>query len=101
MSPQVKTLHVCPRCGSEFVYPRSIEEQDDDVWELELHCPECGWTETGVFGLSVTEEFMNVLDQERNELQVDLAKMIQANMAEYVELFAAALEADAIYPVDF
>jgi hypothetical protein len=94
-------LHVCRLCDSRFVYPRVIEEHGEDAWELELHCPECGWTDTGVFGQPVIEEFMNELDRGSDELESDLANLIQANMTDYLDRFTSALAADAIHPMDF
>ena len=94
-------LHVCRECDSRFVYPRVIEEHAEDAWELELHCPECGWTDTGVFRQPAIEEFMNELDRGSDELESDLANLIQANMTDYLDRFTSALAADAIHPMDF
>jgi hypothetical protein len=41
------------------------------------------------------------LDRGLAELEADLVRLASANMANYVECFARALNADAIYPLDF
>ena len=94
-------LHACPECGSAFVYPRSIEEHGAVAWELQFHCPECGWTDIGVFDQPVVQEFIEELERGRNKLESDLAELVQANMADYVDRFSVALAADAIHPMDF
>jgi hypothetical protein len=94
-------LHVCDECGSRFVYPRIVLENGEDTWELELHCPECGWTETGVFDQLAAEAFMNELEQGRDELERELAQLTTANMTEYADRFSVALAMDAIHPMDF
>ena len=88
-------------CGSTLVYPRTIEEDGASDWYLKLQCPECGWTESGLFTQDVTEDFLIELNRGQEELETELALLTQANMAEYLDRFVAALAADAIHPMDF
>lgn len=94
-------LHVCLDCFSRLVYPRDIDARAEDSWELELHCPECGWTEVGVFPLDMIEEFEAELDSGHAELVMSLDTLVKANMADYVDRFSSALAAGAIHPMDF
>jgi len=94
-------LHICGHCGSRFVHPRAIEKHGDDGWQLELRCPECGWTDTGVFPGDAIEELERELDRGHAELEESLARLVTDNMADYVDRFASALAADAIQPMDF
>jgi len=94
-------LHVCPECGSPFVHPLTFEAHSGEAWELELHCPECGWTDSGVFGKVTVEEFADELDRATSQIESDLAHLIEANMADYVDRFSTALAADGIQPIDF
>jgi hypothetical protein len=98
-SPQ--ELHLCGDCDSRFVHPRAIERRGENGWKLDLHCPECGWTETGVFPENVIEEFEKELERGYAELERSLAHLARDNMADYVDRFASALTADAIHPMDF
>lgn len=94
-------LHVCSDCDSRLVYPRKIEAAGADSWELELHCPECGWTKIDVFPTDVIEEFEKELDRGHAELEISLAHLINSNMADYADRFETAMAADAIHPMDF
>jgi hypothetical protein len=98
-SPQ--ELHICGDCDSRFVYPRAIKRRGEDCWKLDLHCPECGWADTGVFPENVIEEFEKELERGYAELETSLAHLTRDNMADYTDRFASALAADAIQPMDF
>jgi hypothetical protein len=94
-------LHVCTECDSKLVYPTDWEEEGPDKWYVELHCPNCDWTGGGIFEQDLLDEFDEELDRGMEELAADLGRLARANMAEDVDRFVAALEADAIQPMDF
>ena len=94
-------LHVCAECRSKLVYPTDWEEEGRDKWYVELHCPNCDWTGTGVFEQDLLDEFDEELDRGMEELAADLSRLARANMADDVDRFVAALRADAIQPMDF
>ena len=94
-------LHVCPECASNLVYPCDWEEAGKDSWNVSRRCPDCEWTHTGVFEQDLLEAFDEELDRGLEELGADLKRLVRANMAEEIERFAAAVEADAILPMDF
>ncbi|HEX4108991.1 MAG TPA: hypothetical protein VHX88_12715 [Solirubrobacteraceae bacterium] len=99
--PARRELHVCPRCQSKLVHPIDWSEAGRDRWEVLLRCPECEWTQTGIFEQAVVDDFDRELDEGMEVLVRDLQHLTHANMAEQVERFVAALHRDQILPSDF
>lgn len=81
--------------------PLAWSETGDEQWELELMCPNCGWTTTGVFTQSEVEELEDRLEEGLSEMLADLHRLAQANMSDEVERFITALDANGILPEDF
>lgn len=96
-----RQLHLCPVCASHFVYPTAWCEQGERHWSIDLRCPECEWTDTGIFAQGLADAFDEQLDLGVEALVRDLRSLASANMAEEIERFAFALGADAILPSDF
>jgi len=94
-------LHLCPECDRDLVYPVDWEEASVTHWEVELRCPNCEWNEVGTFDQATVDRFDEQLDAGTEALVKDLRRLVQANMEAEAELFAAALNADAILPEDF
>jgi hypothetical protein len=94
-------LHVCVACGSKLVYPTHWEPYQAVSCRVALHCPDCDLVRVGVFERSRVDNLERELERGEAELEADLARIENANMAGYVDLFVAALEADAIQPLDF
>jgi hypothetical protein len=94
-------LHICPECDSPLVQPLSWSETEAEHWELELSCPNCDWREDGIFSQSEIEDLEDRLEDGLSDLLDDLHRLAQANMANEVERFVHALEADLILPEDF
>ena len=94
-------LHLCRDCDSDLVYPVEWEEAGPEHWQVDLRCPNCEWTATGVFAQDVVEDFDEELDRGTEVLTEDYKRMVTANMAEDIDRFSKALEADAILPEDF
>jgi hypothetical protein len=94
-------LHVCPECSSPLVQPVEWGETTGGFWELTLHCPNCDWTTEGVFDQDQVDAFEERLDEGLADMLGDLRRLTQANMAEEIDRFAAALRADLILPEDF
>jgi hypothetical protein len=94
-------LHVCPECDRELVYPVEWEEASATHWEVLLRCPNCEWSEVGIFDQATVDRFDEHLDLGTDALVKDLRRLVQANMEDEADRFAAALEADAILPEDF
>ncbi len=94
-------LHVCPDCQSGLVQPVQWGETADGFWELTLMCPNCEWLTEGVFSQEQVDEFEEHLDEGLAEMLADLRRLTQANMAEEIDRFTAALQTDLILPEDF
>ena len=98
---EVRPLHICPSCDSPLVQPVSWSESGEGSWQLELECPNCMWTDSGVFGRDQVEQLEDQLDEGLAEMLGDLQRLTQANMAEEIERFTRALATDVILPEDF
>jgi hypothetical protein len=100
-APLVEDLHICPDCDRDLVYPVEWQEASATHWEVLLRCPNCEWSELGVYDQATVDRFDETLDNGTELLVRDLRRLVQANMEEEAERFAAALDADAILPEDF
>ncbi len=94
-------LHVCPECGSHLVQPTEWKEAPTGFWELNLHCPNCDWLDSGVFDQDQVDALEGRLDAGLTDMLSDLRRLTQSNMAEEIERFAAALQGDLVLPEDF
>jgi hypothetical protein len=94
-------LHVCPSCERQLVYPVDWEEASATHWEVELRCPNCEWRHVGTYDQDTVDLFDEELDRGTEHLVRDLKRLTRANMEHEVERFVAALDADAIWPMDF
>lgn len=97
----VHELHVCPDCTGRLVYPVAWREASDTHWEVSLRCPDCEWRALGEYDQRVVDRFDEELDDGTEILIRDLRRLTQANMEEELSRFSSALEADAIWPMDF
>ncbi len=96
-----RPLHICPHCQARLVQPVDWSETGEDQWELTLLCPNCGQTTTGVYSHAEVEELEDRLEEGLSEMLGDLHRLAQANMADEIDRFVAALQADVILPEDF
>jgi hypothetical protein len=96
-----QALHVCLDCESDLVYPVQWEESGPENWSVLLHCPNCDAHREGVFSQDTVEAFDEELDRGSDVLAGDYRRLMRANLAEEIERFAGALQADAILPEDF
>ena len=94
-------LHVCPSCEHKLVYPVDWDEASPTHWEVELRCPSCEWTHVGTYDQDTVDLFDEELDRGTEQLMRDLKRLTRANMEEEVERFVSALNADAVWPMDF
>jgi len=100
-APATGPLHICPGCDSRLVQPVEWTEASDEHWELLLRCPNCEWSQEGVFEQESVEELEEHLDEGLADLLGDLHRLTQANMSDEIDRFVAGLEADLILPEDF
>ena len=94
-------LHICFHCASELVLPLDWCEAGRRLWRIVLRCPECESRREGVFEQAAVERLEDELDRAAAELLGDLRRVTQANMADEIEFFIRALDADLIVPSDF
>jgi Zn-finger protein len=94
-------LHVCPSCTSHLVQPMDWSEASEGKWELLLACPNCFWAHEDIYTEDEVHALEDELDQGLEDMLRDLQRLTQANMADEVERFSAALNADHILPEDF
>jgi hypothetical protein len=97
----LEDLHVCPDCARDLVYPVEWEESSDTHWEVLLRCPNCEWSEVGMFDQPTVDRFDEHLDAGTEILLRDLKRLERANMDDEIERFTRALDAGAILPEDF
>jgi hypothetical protein len=96
-----QALHVCIECSCDLVYPVGWEESGPDRWSVVLHCPNCDVHRAGIFSQATVEALDLELDRGADTLTRDHETLVRANMAEEIERFVGALNADAILPEDF
>jgi hypothetical protein len=94
-------LHICPDCRSELVQPVAWAEASGNCWELVLSCPNCRWCVEGIYSQQEVEDLEERLDDGLADLLEDLQRLAQANMADQMDRFIAALHSDQILPEDF
>ena len=81
--------------------PVHWDEAGPENWNVLLHCPNCDVYREGVFAQDTVESFDEELDRGGDALARDYKRLMRANMAEEIERFVGALQADAILPEDF
>ena len=96
-----RDLHICINCESQLVYPVQWEEAGEKSWQVTLRCPDCEWVEAGVFTQEQCDRFDDELESGTDALTRDYKRLVTANMSEEIDRFSAALQVDAILPVDF
>ena len=96
-----RELHECPECDSKLVYPTDWDEAGPHHWNVALRCPNCEWSEDGIFGQHQCDGFDDELERGTDALTRDYKRLMTANLAEEIDRFAAALDSDAILPEDF
>lgn len=100
-APAATTLHMCPSCDGDLVYPVAWEERSGETWRIDRRCPNCEWTHTGDFHQTEVEVFDDILNEGTESLLVHLRDFARANMQDDVERLITALEHDLIEPMDF
>jgi hypothetical protein len=96
-----RDLHHCSSCSSELVFPLEWSEAGAKHWEITLRCPNCEWTDTGIFSSDSVERFDTELDHGTESIIADLRRLMHANMEEDVERFSLALRDGHVLPEDF
>jgi hypothetical protein len=98
----VRSLHICPDCGSGLVQPTRWEQLERrGLWRVWRRCPECEWICESVHGEQQIDAFDEELDVGAIELADELKALERANMSEMADAFAVGLANDLIGPDDF
>jgi hypothetical protein len=102
------SLRICPVCDCRLCFESGAEALTPDVWLVVLQCPNCWYAWTRILNDTLLElleyaldEEMRVIAEELEQLTLDNAFAEAEALVAEVERFAAALEADAIVPMDF
>ena len=66
-----------------------------------MNCPNCDWYTEGLFTQDQVRELEDRLDEGLADMLRDLQRLTQANMADQIDRFINALNADQILPEDF
>jgi hypothetical protein len=83
------------------VYPLDWDEEGPRHWRIVLRCPECETYREGVFEQALVERFDDELDRGTGDLLSELREITHKNMADEIDFFVRALDADLIVPTDF
>jgi len=94
-------LEICPTCRGELTYPTDWREAEGDRWELELRCPNCEWSDRGVWDQADVERYDAILNAGTDSLIESLERITRENMEAEIERFVDALEHGHIEPFDF
>ena len=94
-------LGLCRTCRSELGYPRRCRRLGNDLWELELRCPECEWSDRAEYDQNTVERYDGALNDATDQLIESLETLTRENMEAEIERFVSALSADHIVPFDF
>jgi len=107
-SDEFNSLRTCPRCDCGLCFESAAEPLAPDYWLVVVRCPNCWLAWTRKVGDAALEVFEHALDDDTRVIEAALEELEFANaLAEAERLqaevvrFAAALEVDAILPVDF
>ena len=84
-----------------MVQPVTWTEASERTLGAAAPLPQLRWSTEGVFEQAAVEELEERLDEGLADMLSDLQRLTQANMAEEIDRFLAALQADLILPEDF
>jgi hypothetical protein len=99
--PQPDVLHECTVCGGSLVYPVSWEQRTGDRWYIQRRCPDCESWHYGEHAGDCVDSFDDALNDGTEQLLETLHAWVRASMEADVEALIAAIQADAILPMDF
>jgi len=95
------TLAICPNCQSNCCHPLDWEEHYAERWHLTVVCGNCEFEITHITNYEELTEFDYWLDDCLAEIHMAYLNLMRENLSEYADKFVAALNADALLPMDF
>ncbi len=93
--------HHCPDCDCSLVYPIAWVAASSERWSVDVRCPNCERKGTVLLAQDIADRFDEELERGEETMRTDLERLTRANMADHVDRFVEALDADAIHPMDF
>jgi hypothetical protein len=104
----LNSLRICPECDCRLCFESAAEPLTPDSWLVVVQCPNCWHAWRATVGDLELELFEHALDDDTLAIEAALDELAYENIideatrwAQEVERFAAALEANAILPMDF
>jgi hypothetical protein len=94
-------LHLCPACGSDLVQPMDLAPLEPGSYYVELFCPNCRWSHSGVHDQAAVDRFDQELARGESAVLAAIEELTRSNMRDEADRFARALAAGAILPMDF
>jgi hypothetical protein len=91
----------CPVCHSRLLQLLDAEPHLPGGWDVLLECPECWSLIEEHLDDHEVDDFDREFDEGTRQLVEELRRLTAEHMREDVDRFLAALEADAIQPMDF
>jgi hypothetical protein len=105
---EFESLRICPKCDCRLCFESAAEPITPDNWLVVVQCPNCWHAWRVTVNDVVLELFEHALDEDTHVIEAvldalayDNARAEAQQLAAEVERFAAALEANAIVPMDF
>lgn len=102
------SLRICPECDCRLCYESAAHPISPGTWLVVLQCPNCWNSRSKMVTDTQLELLEHALDDDMRVIAEELEQLQYANavaeaMAFETEIsrFAAALEVDAILPMDF
>jgi hypothetical protein len=102
------SLRICPKCDCALCFESAAEPLTFSSWLIVVQCPNCWHAWTRTVNDRVLQQFELALDDDTaaieaavDELALDVELATAMQVAAEIARFSAALEADAIMPMDF
>jgi len=91
----------CRSCGSDLVHPLAWESTSEEVWLLQLRCPECELVFDIALNRYSMERYVTQLHSQKRALAHDLAYWDLACFREDMERLLRLIGDDTVLPADF
>ena len=105
---QFESLRICLKCDCRLCFESAAEPITPESWLVVVQCPNCWHSWSTTVGDVVLELFEHALDDDTRVIEDALDALAHENayteaqeLAAEVARFAAALDANAIVPMDF
>ena len=93
--------YLCQTCASSLVQPLEWERQHDDLWSVEMRCPECHSHWEALLDQEEVNQYSYHMEHGFQCLLESLEQMDHEAFRGECESFIAAVWSDNVYPMDF